>query len=159
MNKIISKLNSSAPGHDEITLNDIKPVLDTLIPPLTYVTNLSLSQGVFPDELKMAKIIPLYKANDPMSFNNYRPISLLPLFSKVLERIMYNRLIRFINKNKLLYKYQFGFRKNHSTYMALIILIDKITAALDNGDFTIAVLIDFREAFDTVDHTILLDKL
>ena len=156
---IISKLKNSAPGHDEVVLKDIKPILETLLPPLTYVTNLSLTQGVFPDDLKKAKIIPLYKANDPMLFNNYRPISLLPLFSKVLERIMYNRMIKFINKNKLLYKYQFGFRKDHSTYMALIILIDKITSALDNGDFTIAVLIDFRKAFDTVDHKILLDKL
>ena len=94
-----------------------------------------------------------------MVFNNYRPISILPLFSKVLERVMYNRVIKFINKHKLIYLYQFGFRKDHSTYMALIILIDKITAALDNGDFTIAVLIDFRKAFDTVDHRILLDKL
>ena len=152
-------MNNSAPGHDEVRLSDIKPVFNMLIHPLTYVTNLSLSQGIFPDELKVAKIIPLYKANDPMLFNNYRPISLLPLFSKVLERIMYNRILKFINKHKLLYKYQFGFRKDHSTYMALIILIDKITAALDNGDFTLAVLIDFRKAFDTVDHKILLDKL
>ena len=133
--------------------------MDTLIEPLTYITNLSLIQGIFPDELKKAKIIPLYKSNDPMLFNNYRPISLLPLFSKVLERIMYNRIIKFINKHKILYKYQFGFRKDHSTYMALIILIDKITSALDNGNFTIAVLIDFRKAFDTVDHEILLHKL
>ena len=157
--KIISKLKDGAPGHDEFKLNDIKSVLNSLIQPLTYVTNLSVSQGIFPDELKKAKIIPLYKANDPMVFNNYRPISLLPLFSKILERIMYNRIIKFINKHKLLYKYQFGFKKDHSTYMALIILIDKITAALDNGDFTIAVLIDFRKAFDTVDHEILLHKL
>ena len=133
--------------------------MNCLIEPLTHVTNLSLSQGIFPDELKKAKVIPLYKANDPMLFNNYRPISLLPLFSKVLERIMYNRILKFINKHKLLYRCQFGFRKDHSTYMALIILIDKITSALDNGDFTIAVLIDFRKAFDTVDHEILLNKL
>ena len=157
--KIISKLKSNSPGHDELTLNDIKPLMNYVIHPLTYVANLSLSQGIFPDELKKAKIIPLYKANDPMLFNNYRPISLLPLFSKVLEKLMYNRLIKLINKYKLLYKYQFGFRKDHSTYMALIILIDKITSALDNGEFTIAVLIDFRKAFDTVDHKILLDKL
>ena len=94
-----------------------------------------------------------------MLFSNYRPISLLPLFSKVLERIMYNRLIEFINKYKILYKYQFGFRKDHSTYMALIILVDKITAALDKGEFTITVLIEFRKAFNTVDHQILLITL
>ena len=157
--RIISKLNSNTPGHDEICLKDIQPVIDILINPLTHITNLSLLQGVFPEELKKAKIIPLYKANDPMLFSNYRPISLLPLFSKVFERIMYNRLIEFVNKYKILYKYQFGFRKDHSTYMALIILIDKITAALDRGEFTIAVLIDFRKAFDTVDHQILLGKL
>ena len=157
--KIVYQLKNGAPGHDEIRLNDITPVLNSLIQPLTFVTNLSLLQGIFPDELKKAKIIPLYKSNDPMLFNNYRPISLLPLFSKILERIMYNRIIGFINKHKLLFKYQFGFRKDHSTYMALIILIDKITAALDNGDFTVAVLIDFRKAFDTVDHEILLHKL
>ena len=120
---------------------------------------MSLAQGIFPNELKKAKVIPLYKANDPMLFSNYRPISLLPLFSKVLEKIMYSRLIKFINKHKLLIEYQFGFRKDHSTYMALIVLLDKITSALDNGDFTIAVLIDFRKAFDTVDHQILLEKL
>ena len=72
---------------------------------------------------------------------------------------MYDRILKFINKHNLLYRYQFGFRQDHSTFMALIILIDKITAALDNGDFTIAVLIDFRKAFDTIDHKILLDKL
>ena len=106
--KIIDKLNSNTPGHDEISLADIKPVLNSLIIPLTYVTNLSLTQGVFPEELKKAKIIPLYKANDPMLFSNYRPISLLPLFSKVLEKIMYNRIIKFINKHKILFKHQFG---------------------------------------------------
>ena len=157
--KIITKLKNSAPGQDDIILNDIKSNLNILIQPLTYVTNLSLTQGIFPDDLKKAKIIPLYKANDPMLFNNYRPISILPLFSKVLERIMYNRLLEFINKHKLLYRYQFGFRKDHSTYMALIVLIDKITSAMDNGEFTLTVLIDFRKAFDTVDHEILLDKL
>ena len=72
---------------------------------------------------------------------------------------MYNRLIDFINKHKLLYRFQFGFRKEHSTYMALIILLEKITSALDKGEFTITVLIDFRIAFDTVDHQILLAKL
>ena len=72
---------------------------------------------------------------------------------------MYNRLLEFINKLNLLYKYQFGFRNNHSTYMALIILLEKITSSLDKGEFTISLFIDFRKAFDTVDHHILLDKL
>ena len=94
-----------------------------------------------------------------MLFNNYRPISLLPFFSKVFERLMYNKLIDFIEKHHLLYQFQFGFRKNHSTFMALVILLEKITEALDNSQFGICILIDFRKAFDTVEHNILLEKL
>ena len=94
-----------------------------------------------------------------MLFNNYRPISLLPYFSKLFERLMYNRLIIFIEKHKLLYQYQFGFRRNHSTFMALVILLENITTALDNTEFAICILIYFRKAFDTVEHSILLDKL
>ena len=94
-----------------------------------------------------------------MLFNNYRPISLLPFFSKLCERLMYNRLIDFIEKHRLLYQYQFGFRKNHSTFMALVSLLESITSALDNLEFSICILIDFRKAFDTVEHSILLNKL
>ena len=111
--KIILDTRNSAPGHDEITSKVIKPIIDILTTPLTYITNLSFTEGVFPSELKIAQVLPLYKCNDPMLFNNYRPISLLPYFSKLFERLMYNRLINFIEKHKLLYQYQFGFRRNH----------------------------------------------
>ena len=94
-----------------------------------------------------------------MLFSNYRPVSVLPVFSKVLEILMYNRLITYINQNHLLYNLQFGFQKGKSTHMALITLIDKISEALDNGDFVIGVFLDFSKAFDTVDHSILLKKL
>ena len=99
--------------------------LETLVPPLTYITNLSLTEGNFPLQLKIAQVLPLYKNNDPMLFNNYRPISILPFFSKLYEEFMYNRLIDFIEKHQLLYQYQFGFRKNHSTFMALVVLLEK----------------------------------
>ena len=94
-----------------------------------------------------------------MVFTNYRPVSVLPIFSKILERLMYNRLIDYINENKLLYKYQFGFQKGKSTYMAVLTLVDKISEALDNGDYVIGVFLDFSKASDTVDHDILLRKL
>ena len=94
-----------------------------------------------------------------MLFNNYRPISILPFFSKLFERLMYNRLMDFIEKHQLLYQYQFGFRKNHSTFMACVIPLEKITAALDDSEFAVCILIDFRKAFDTVEHNILLEKL
>ena len=105
--------------------------------PLTHVLNLSMLQGVVPNELKIARVIPLFKADNNMLISNYRPVSVLPVFSKILERLMYNRLYSFIIKHDVLYKYQFGFRKGHSTIMALIVLVDKIMSALDNGDFVL----------------------
>ena len=122
-----------------------------------YITNLSFQTGVFPRELKITNIVPIFKAGDEMVFTNYRPVSVLPVFSKILERLMYNRLIEYINENKLLYKYQFGFQKGKSTYMAVLTLVD--TISLDNGDYVIGVFLDFSKAFDTVDHNILLKKL
>ena len=121
--------------------------------------NLSFSEGVFPCELKVAKICPLYKAGNPSIFSNYRPISLLTIFAKIFESLMYKRLLSFLKKNNILYKYQFGFQKNHSTYMALIIMLDNITKALENGEYAVGIFLDFQKAFDTVDHTILLDKM
>ena len=105
--------------------------------PLAHISNLSLTSGVFPKEFKIAYIAPIIKAVDEMVFTNYRPVSVLHVFSKLLKRLMYNRLIDYINENQILYKYQFGFQNGKSTFMALIVLLDKISAALDNGDFII----------------------
>ena len=120
---------------------------------------MSLKSGIVPDDLKLAKVLPLYKSKNKNLISNYRPISVLPVFSKVLERLMYNHMINYINKYKLLYPFQFGFQKNHSTGMALITLVDKISDVLENGDKVLGVFLDFNKAFDTVDYTILLKKL
>ena len=157
--KIIRNLKEGAPGQDGITANNIKCITDHIAAPLTHIVNLSFEQGIFPEELKTASVTPLYKAKDPMLFNNYRPISLLSVFSKIIERLMYNRLSILINKHKFFNKYQFGFRNNHSTFMALIILIENLLTALDNGNCAVGIFLDFQKAFDTVDHNILLDKL
>ena len=157
--KIMASLKDSSPGHDEMKIGPIRSVLNYIEGPLTYVCNLSLNEGIFPDILKIANVIPLYKNDDPVFLNNYRPVSLLCSLSKVLEKFMYNRVISFLDDNNILFKYQFGFRKSHSTYLALTILMDKLIKSIENGDHVVGVYIDFSRAFDTVNHTISLTKL
>ena len=157
--KLITNLKNSSPGNDAIHAKVFKTCFPQFLEPLVHVLNLSIQQGFFPNEMKIAKIIPIYKSNDPTNIGNYRPISVLPLISKLLERIMYNRLISFIDKHQILYKYQFGFRRNHNANQALIILMDKLMSAIDDGKRALGVFLDFKKAFDTVDHIILLKKL
>ena len=156
---IISHLKEGAPGRDEIVARNLKCISDPIAYPLAWVANLSFQQGVFPRQLKTAVITPLYNAKDPMMFDNYRPISLISVFVKILERLMYNRLLKFINKKQIFNKHQFGFRDKHSTFMALIILIENLVNAMDNGKCAVDIFLDFQKAFDTVDHCILRDKL
>ena len=103
--------------------------------------------------------MPIFIANDEMIFSNHRSVSVLPVFSKLIERLIYNRLIHYINEDELLYKYQFGFQTGKSTHMALIVLLDRISEALDTGACVIGVFLDSSRAFDTVDHSILLTKM
>ena len=159
MSNILLSLKISATGWDEIPVKLLKLSNCYIVQPLTFISNLSLSQGMFPDKMKLANVIPLYKSDDPMYFNHYRPVALLCILSKVFEKIMYSRLLEFLENYQILYKNQFGFRKKHSTYMALMILVDKITKSLENGEFVIGIFLDFSKAFDTVNHDILLQKL
>jgi len=126
---------------------------------LSKLINLSFKTGIFPDLCKYAKVIPIYKKDDPLLTNNYRPISLLPIFSKIFEKIIYIRMYSFIDKNHLLYDRQFGFRNSHSTSHALISLIESIKNSLDDKKIVAGVFIDLTKAFDTVNHEILCNKL
>ena len=140
-------------------MNVIKEVLDLIVQPLTYITNLSLSSGIVPDQMKIARVVPLFKTGDLSQFTNYRPVSVLPAFSKCLEGTVYNRLINFLNKFNTLSNNQYGFRKNHSTAYALIQLYDKLSDATDQGKVTLGLFIDLSKALDTVNRDILLVKL
>ena len=155
----VKSLKNSSAGWDFIPASIAKQCLKHYIKPLTYLINSSFESGTFPEELKLAKVIPIFKSGVKQDISNYRPISILSFFSKVFEKTMYNHLINFIDANKILYKYQFGFRKSHSTNHAIISLAEKVSNAMDSGKISIGVLLDLRKAFDTVDHCILLDKL
>ena len=133
--------------------------MNVITDPLLHVCNMSLLGGIFPSELKIAKVVPIFKSGDIMKFTNYRPVSVLPGPSKVLERLVYNRLLKFIDKYKIIYLYQFGFRQKHSTFMALSSFIDRITEYTENGEYPIGVFLDFSKAFDTINHDILFMKL
>ena len=134
----------------------MKQLINYYAEPLTYLINQSISQGIFPEELKLAKVLPIFKCEDEQLVQNYRPISILPFFSKVFEKIMSKYIIEFMEENELFYKNQFGFRKQHSTSHAIITLIEKVSKALDTGKIVVGVFLDLKKAFDTVDHTILL---
>ena len=107
----------------------------------------------------MAKVIPIFKKDDLLDYVNYRPISLLPIFSKIFEKIIYSRMYEFLELNKLIYNRQFGCRANHSTNHALLSMTESIKSFLDSGDFVAGIFIDLEKAFDTVNHLILCNKL
>ena len=117
-------------------------------------------EGCFPEILKIAKVIPIYKEDDAVDPNNYRPISLLNVFDKLLEKLMYNRLDSFLHKHKIFYKYQFGFfLQNHATTNALTEVTDYIYKSLDEGNYVVGIYIDLKKGFDTIRHDILFNKI
>ena len=152
IDKIILNFRERLAGWDELKPTVIKFIRYCISLPLRHICKLSFRTGIFPDELKIANVVPIFKSGDVMIFSNYRPVSVLPICSKIIERLIYNRLLKYINDNNLFYKFQFGFQKGRSTHMALIILIDKISEALKNGDCVIGIFLDFSKALDTVDH-------
>ena len=120
--------------------------------PLAYIINLCLQSGSVPMEWKAAKIIPLFKSGSMVELDNYRPISILPVLSKILERIVYKQLLSHLENNGLLSSFQFGFRSKRSTELAVTYFTDIIRKEVDNGNILGAVFIDLSKAFDTVSH-------
>ena len=118
-----------------------------------------LNTGTFPDKLKIAKVIPIFRKGDPSLFENYRPISLLPAISKVLEKIIALQLSSYFEDNKRLFDNQYGFRPKHSTEHAALELIDRIINKMDTNEIPLNIFLDLSKAFDTIDHTILLKQI
>ena len=148
-------------GADFISNKLLKIIAPIIITPLHYLINLSLETGFVPREFKIAKVIPVFKSGDCHDYNNYRPISLLSAFSKLVEKVVARQLLGFINTHEILYKHQYGFRPNHSTSQPVLHLTEQIYKALNQNPSgkTITIFIDLKKAFDTVDHTILLEKM
>ena len=130
-----------------------------LIQIMNLLFNKSFEQGIFPSPLKISKILPIHKGDSVFEMSNYRPISLLPIFSKILEKLMYSRVISFIKRYNILYANQFGFQKGLSTEFAINSLLNNIIDCLENKQVGFCILLDFAKAFDTVNHEILLAKL
>ena len=142
-------------GYDNITMSLIKEFIQLISEPLTHIINLSIVHGIVPDQLKTGNTF-FIKADDQSLFTNYRPVSVLPSFSKFLDRIIYNRLNDYLTNLNVLCDEQYGFRKNHPTTLALIDLNDKISSALDRGDIAVGIFLDLSKVWDTVNHNILI---
>ena len=132
---------------------------DIVNPTLLKFINISISRGQFPDLLKVTKIISIHKSGAQDESENYRPISILSIISKIIEKHVTKHLFAYLNKYSLLHKSSSGFRKHHSCSTALINLIDRWLNSIDKGDIIGAVFFDLRKAFDVVDHDLLLEQL
>ena len=158
--EIIGNLsNSSSFGLDMIDTYIIKLIKPEILPALTHIINLSLSTKKFPESWKRVKVIPLHKKEDLLNPKNYRPVAIVPIFSKVLERVIFNQMIQYLNNNNLIHPNHHAYRANHNTTTALLQMYDVWLDSLENGEVAALCFLDMSAAFDIVDHTLLISKL
>ena len=146
-------------GWDDVSPRVIRGVAKEIGRPLSGFFNYCMREGVYPGFFKVARVVPVYKGEDPTQFGNYRPVSVLPVLSQIFERVLQSRLIEFLESMNTLVPGQYGFRAGHSTAMAVLDMVERIRAAWNGGHSALGVFIDLKKAFDTVDHGLLLAKL
>ena len=156
---VISDLRVASPRHDAINIAVVKGCVNEVSPYLVHIINNFFSSGIFPSQLKIARVIPVFKKGEKSLLTNYRPISILPPFSKIFEKIVAKRLMNYLNQHSILSDSQYGFRPNFSTELAIFKLCQNIYDAIDDKQFQISLFCDFSKAFDTISHSILLQKL
>lgn len=156
---IMSLDQSKSTGYDGIPIKVIKYCMYILTPILTRLANLIFESSIYPDSLKVQKVTPIFKSGDRTLPSNYRPISVLPVINKIIEKLIYGRIYWFLNSNKFFYKHQYGFRCKTSTSTATVELINDISEELERGRVVSGLFLDLKKAFDTVNHDILLLKL
>ncbi len=155
----LNSIRSNATGLDGISLKMLKLCLPYCIPSITHILNFSLMNSTFPSSWKLGKVFPVPKCDNPTKPEEYRPISILPTLSKILEKLVHKQLSSFLEQHQLLDSHQSGFRTGYSTESALLCILNDLTWACDNGLLSLLVLLDFSKAFDTINHKLLLAKL
>ncbi|KAI5746944.1 hypothetical protein M8J77_009381 [Diaphorina citri] len=149
----------SAGGHDGIQIKTLKKIKSFIIKPLAYIYNLCLRQGIYPSNFKVAIVKPVYKKGDKNLVENFRPISLTTAFSKIFERIIKVRLVKFLDENKILSESQYGFREGRSTNDAIVEVIEYAYEAMDKGQMAAILFLDLSKCFDRVSHQVLISIL
>ena len=155
----ITSLSSDKAITDQLPLRILKSILPIIISSITYIVNLSLRTGQFPDSCKQAVVTPIFKGGDNYDPNDYRPISILSIVSKCIEYCANEQLSAYFENNNLLTEHQYGFRKNHSTTYLTLEMFDKLFDSKQKHNTPAIIFLDIKKAFDTVDHKILIDKL
>ena len=159
MTILLSLDDNKSPGPSDVPIKVLKIAAPIIVPHLSRIYNLSLAKGIFPDLMKLAKIIAIFKTGSRSLVTNYRPISLLSVFSKIFEKIIHQQLYDFLLSEAVIYHSQFGFQKGCSTLHSLIEIVEKIRDCLDQKNYGCGIFIDLKKAFDTVNHKILIEKL
>ena len=158
--EIINKMNkkSKSCGLDNIDAFVLSIAKNELLPAITHIINLSIRDNLFPSKWKCAKIIPLHKKDEVTYPQNYRPVALLPILSKILEKAVYIQLVSYLEENNLLHPSHHGFRSKHNTSTALLHMYDLWIEAIEKEELSAVIMLDMSAAFDVVDHDILIEK-